>query len=72
MVSNRAITEAISSLTYSYVVSRGSVYLVLFIAGLNDLDIMACDIVNAYLNAPFERVFSSQQVWIMDQRKQVK
>ena len=53
MVSNRAITEAISSLTYSYVVSRGSVYLVLFIAGLNDLDIMACDIVNACLNAPF-------------------
>ena len=38
--------------TYSSVASRDSVRLGFLLAGLNDLDIMACDIGNAYLNAP--------------------
>lgn len=46
------LTEAPSSITYSSVVSRDSVRLAFLIAELNDLDIMACDVGNAYLNAP--------------------
>lgn len=46
------MTEAPSSITYSSVVSRDSVRLAFLIAELNGLDIMTCDIGNAYLNAP--------------------
>ncbi len=46
------MTEAASSITYSSVVSRDSVRLAFVIAALNDLDVMMCDIGNAYLNAP--------------------
>ena len=49
---NEATTEATSSLTYSSVISRYSFCLELLIAGLNDLDIMTCDVESAYLNAP--------------------
>ena len=45
-------TTAPSSLTYSSVVSRDSVRLAFMIAALNDIDIMSCDLENAYLNAP--------------------
>ena len=45
-------TDAPSSITYSSVVSRDSVRLAFTIAALNDLEVMACDIGNAYLNAP--------------------
>ena len=45
-------TEAPASLTYSSVVSRESVQIVFFIGALNGLDVMSCDIGNAYLNAP--------------------
>ena len=45
------MTEAPNSLTYSSVVSRESVKLAFLVAALNDLDIMSCDIGNAYLNA---------------------
>jgi hypothetical protein len=45
-------TEAPSSLTYSSVVSRDSIRIAFLIAALNDLDIMSCDLENAYLNAP--------------------
>ena len=38
--------------TYSSVASRDSVKLGFLLAGLNTLDIMACNIGNAYLNAP--------------------
>jgi hypothetical protein len=38
--------------TYSTVVSRDSVRICLLIAALNDLDVMAGDIENAYLTAP--------------------
>ena len=46
------MTELPSSITYSSVVSRDSVRIVLTIAALNDLSILACDIQNAYLSAP--------------------
>jgi hypothetical protein len=46
------MTDTPSSITYSSVVSRDSVRLAFLIAKLNGLDIMACDIGNAYLNAP--------------------
>ena len=41
-----------SHVTYSSVASRDSVRLAFLLASLNDLDIMACDIGNALLNAP--------------------
>ena len=45
-------TEPPSSVTYSSVVSRDSVRLCLLYAALNDLDVLAGDIENAYLTAP--------------------
>ena len=45
-------TETPSSITYSSVVTRDSVQILFTIAALNDLDIFACDVTNAYLNAP--------------------
>ena len=51
MVENGAMTEAPSSLTYYSIIFRNIVCLDLLLAGLNDLGIMACDVVNAYLNA---------------------
>ena len=44
-------TTARASITYSSVVSRDSVRIALKISALNDLDILACDIQNAYLTA---------------------
>ena len=44
-------TTAVASITYSSVNSRDSVRITLTIASLNDLDILACDIQNAYLTA---------------------
>ena len=46
------MTDTPASLTYSSVVSRDSVRLGLLLAALNDLDVLSCDIGNAYLNAP--------------------
>ena len=45
-------TETPKSVTYSTVVARDSVRICLLIAALNDLDIQAADIENAYLTAP--------------------
>ena len=45
-------TKPSTSITYSSVVSRDSVRIALTIASLNSLEISACDIGNAYLNAP--------------------
>ena len=42
-----------SSTIYSIVVTRESLRLAFIIYGLNDLDICACDIGNAYLNLSF-------------------
>ena len=44
-------TETPTSLTYSSVVSRDSVRIILLIVALNGLQVMACDIQNAYLTA---------------------
>ena len=44
-------TETPTSLTYPSVVSRDSVRIALLAAALNNLDVLACDIGNAYLNA---------------------
>lgn len=46
------MTETPNSLTYSSVVSRESVKIAFLVAALNDLNVMSCDIGNAYLNAP--------------------
>ena len=54
------MTEAPSSVTYSSVVSRDSVRLAFLIAELNGLDIMTCDIGNAYLHAPYR-----EKVWFL-------
>ena len=52
-------TEAPASITYSSVVSRDSVRIALLIAAMNDLEVLACDIQNAYLTAPCrEKVFT--------------
>jgi hypothetical protein len=52
-------TNTPATLTYSSVVSRDSVRIALLLAALNDLDMLACDIQNAYLNADCrEKIFS--------------
>ena len=51
-------TEAPMSLTYSSVVSRDSVRIILLIAALNGLQLMACDIQNAYLTANYH-----EKIW---------
>lgn len=45
-------TETPTSITYSSVVTRDSVRICLLIAALNELEILAADIENAYLTAP--------------------
>jgi hypothetical protein len=45
-------TDTLNSITYSSVVTRESVHFGFLIAALNDLDILAADIGNAYLQAP--------------------
>jgi hypothetical protein len=45
-------TKTPTSITYSSVISRDIVRIAFAIAALNDINIMACDISNAYLNAP--------------------
>ena len=54
------LTEAPASITYSSVVSRDSVRLAFLIAALNDLEVIACDVGNAYLNAPCR-----EKVWFV-------
>ncbi len=50
-VAGDSMTDLPTSLTYSSVVSRDSVRLAFLIAALNDLELLAADIGNAYLNA---------------------
>ena len=45
-------TDLPSESTYSSVVSRDSVCIAFTLAALNDLDVLATDVHNAYLNAP--------------------
>ena len=51
LVANGNETETPTTLTYSSVVSRDSVRIALLVASLNDLQLLACDIQNAYLTA---------------------
>ena len=51
-LANGAITDTPVGLCYSSVVSRDSVRIAFLVAALNDLYILACDISNAYINAP--------------------
>ena len=51
LVAEGHVTEVLSSITYSSVVSRDLVRLALTIAALNGLSVLACDIQNAYLSA---------------------
>ena len=51
LVAGGHMTDAPSTITYSSVVSRDSVRIALTIAALNGLDVLACDIQNAYLSA---------------------
>ena len=52
LVAGGHTTAIPETMTYSSVVSRDSVRIALTIAALNGLDILACDIQNAYLSAP--------------------
>ena len=52
MVGGGHQTVTPAALTYSSVVSRDSVRILLTIAALQDLKVSACDIQNAYLTAP--------------------
>ena len=54
------LTKTPASITYSSVVNRDSIRLAFLIAALNDLDIMACNVGNAYLNAPCH-----EKVWFV-------
>ena len=51
LVADGHTTKVSSSITYSSVVSRDSVRIALMLASLNDLEVFACDVGNAYLNA---------------------
>ena len=56
-------TDTPGSITYSSVVSRDSIRIAFLVAGLNDLDVLACDVTNAYLNAPCrERIWFEGQI----------
>jgi hypothetical protein len=54
------MTKTPMSITYSSVVSRDSVRIAFLIITLNDLDIMACDVSNAYLNA-----LCGEKIWFV-------
>ena len=52
MVAGGHMTETPPTLTYSSVVSRDSIRILLMIAALNGLDVLSCDTQNAYLTTP--------------------
>ena len=51
-------TETPAALTYASVVSRDSVCIALTLAALNGIDVLACDIQNAYLTEKFR-----EKIW---------
>ena len=59
-VANGAMTDTPVGLCYSSVVSRDSVRIAFLVAALNELDVLACDIGNAYLNAPCK-----EKIWFV-------
>jgi hypothetical protein len=58
MVAGGHMTEAPATLTYASVVSRESVWIALMLAALNNLEVKATDIENAYLTAPV-----TEKIW---------
>ena len=54
------LTDDPTTITYSSVVSRDLVRIALTIAELNGLDVLCCDVCNAYLNAPCR-----EKVWFL-------
>ena len=50
-VADGHLVETLASITYSTVVSRDSVRILLMVGALNDLDVMGCDVQNAFLSA---------------------
>ena len=59
-VANGSKVEWPKSMTYSSVVSRESVRIAFLVAALNGLEVSACDISGAYLNAP-----AGEKVWFV-------
>ena len=57
---NESKTDVPKSLSYSSVVSRGSVYIAFLLASLSNVEVSACDISGAYLNAPV-----GEKVWFV-------
>ena len=57
LVGGGQMTTEPSSITFSSVVSRDLVMIALIIAALNELDIMTCNIQNAYLTALCREIF---------------
>jgi hypothetical protein len=58
-VANGNETEPPTAQTYASVVSRDSVRIALLYAALNDLDVLSCDVTNAYLNAECR-----EKIWV--------
>jgi hypothetical protein len=58
MVAGGHVTEVPAVMTYSSVVSRESVRIALTLAALNDLEVKASNIMNAYLTSPCE-----EKIW---------
>ena len=50
------MNDTLVVLCYLGVVSRDSFIIAFLVAALNDLDILACDMSNAYLNAPCREI----------------
>ena len=59
-VANGSRTHTPPSVCYSSVVSRESVRLAFLVAAFHELDVFACDIGNAYLNAPCK-----ERIWFV-------
>ena len=60
LIADGHLTETLPKYdTYASVVSRDSVRLAFLYAALNDLDVLSCDITNAYLNAD-----CAEKLWI--------
>jgi hypothetical protein len=59
LVANGNETDAPKDITYSSVVSRDSVRLFFLLAALNDVEVLSCDIQNAYLTAQ-----TKEKLWI--------
>jgi hypothetical protein len=52
LVARGSMTEATKEDTFASVVSRDTVRLLFLLAALNDLNVLSCDVQNAYLAAP--------------------